>query len=179
MIYCVLLLLLGSLANFHGLTIINSLQGFKEATTHEHDPVCAFVVADWCSVCQQIKPQIQTIMNDPEITSRIDFILVSFDAIPELATEFGITKVPTFCFFNKDGDLVEKIEGVKNIENSQEFLTEKITTFLSKTTSPQSHYLKKYIPSTAEAKEWILMHCKTGLMRLRNGIDVLIQKCFN
>jgi thioredoxin-like negative regulator of GroEL len=177
--HILLLFLFAYSSGINALTLITSLQEFKKATTHEHDPVCAFVVADWCTICSDIKPHIESIMNDAQITSRMDFVLVSFDAIPELAAEFGVTKVPTFCFFNKDGELVEKIEGVKNIETAHDFLTEKIEAFLSKTTQPQSHYLKKYIPSKNETQQWVAMHCKTCLIHVRNGIDFLIQKCFN
>jgi thiol-disulfide isomerase/thioredoxin len=86
--YILLLFLITYSLQSNGITTITSLQEFKEAVRHEHDPVCAFIVADWCSICKEIKPHIQTIVNNPEINSKIDFIHVSFDAIPELATEF-------------------------------------------------------------------------------------------
>jgi thioredoxin-like negative regulator of GroEL len=179
MLFELLLSLFVFIADIHCSAMITSLQEFKQAITNDHDPVCALVVADWCSICKKIKPYIETVTNNPEIQSQIDFINVSFDAIPELAAEFGITKVPTFCFFNKHGLLVEKIEGIKNIETAHDFLREKITTFLSKTIPAQPHYLKKYIPSKNETQQWIAMYCKTCLMHVRNGIDFLIQKCFN
>jgi hypothetical protein len=84
-----------------------------------------------------------------------------------------------FCFFNKDGKLVDRIEGVKNIDDTEQFLTEKITRFLAKVSPQKPHYLNQYIPRTDEAKNWFLMHCKTSLIHVRNGIDFLIQKCFN
>ena len=179
MLFKLLLSLFVSIADTSCSAMITSLQQFKQAITNDHDPVCALVVADWCSICKKIKPYIETVTNNPEIHSQIDFINVSFDAIPELAAEFGITKVPTFCFFNKHGKLVERIEGVKSIEDTEQFLTKKIKSFLSKQVPKNSYFLKRYIPSKAEAKNWVLTHCKTQLIRLRNGIDLLIEKCFN
>lgn len=179
MLFELLLSLFVSLANINCSAMITTLQEFKQAITNDHDPVCALVIADWCSICKKIKPYIETVTNNPEIHSQIDFINVSFDAIPELTTEFGVTKVPTFCFFNKNGKLVERIEGVKRLEETEQFLTEKIKSFLSKQVPKNSYFLKRYIPSTIETKSWFLMHCKTQLIRLRNGIDFLIEKCFN
>lgn len=158
---------------------ITSLDGFKKAVNNQHDPVCACIVADWCSICKQIKPHIQALINNPEINSRIDFIHVPFDSIPELTTEFNVTKVPTFCFFDKNGTLVEKIEGIKNIESTEEFLTKKITDFLSKIAPQSNYYLARYIPKIEETKNWLLMHCKSCLTQARNSIDFLIEKCFN
>ncbi len=159
-------------------TII-SLEEFNKVINNQHDPVCACIIADWCAVCNKIKPQIQSVINNSEINSKIDFIYVLFDSIPELATEFHVTKVPTFCLFDKNGTLIEKIEGVKNIESAEEFLTKKITDFLSKISPQSKNYFTRYIPKIEETKNWLLMHCKSCLTQARNGIDLLIEKCFN
>jgi len=175
--------LLFNYSDFCRATTIKTLQDFKECIVHEYEPVCAFIFADWCYICRQIEPVFDTITNNTDLNSKISFLRVSFDHIPELQTEFGITKVPTICFFSKEGILMEQIEGVKNINEAQNFYEKKINNFIERLElrheiNSSFKTIKKYVPTMQEAKNWFFLICKENLIRLRDGLDKIIYYYF-
>ena len=66
--------------------------------------------AEWCGPCRMLGPII-----DELAIANTDVAIgkVNVDESPELASKYGIRGVPTVIFF-KDGEIVEKVVGVKS-----------------------------------------------------------------
>ena len=59
--------------------------------------------ADWCGPCQGMKPILEDLSEEcPEVA----FYKVNVDEQQALAVQFGISSIPTFCFFD-GGALVQ------------------------------------------------------------------------
>lgn len=65
--------------------------------------------ADWCGPCQGMKPILEDLSEEcPEVA----FYKVNVDEQQALAVQFGISSIPTFCFFD-GGALVQIVIGAQ------------------------------------------------------------------
>lgn len=73
-------------------------------------PMLVEFSAIWCGPCQKMKP----IFEDLEMTygDKITFRTVDIDKDSEMAEFYHVTAVPTFIFFNKNGEEVRRVEGL-------------------------------------------------------------------
>lgn len=70
--------------------------------------------AKWCAPCKRIAPIIKELAND--YAGEIVFAKLNVDKNREISNKYGIRTIPTFLFF-KDGELIERIKGVKSKEH--------------------------------------------------------------
>ncbi|KAM3126571.1 thioredoxin [Candidozyma auris] len=65
--------------------------------------------ASWCGPCQAIKPMVDDLYNS-ERYQRLEIVRVDLDANREVASEYNITSVPTFIFF-ENGKETSRVKG--------------------------------------------------------------------
>lgn len=68
--------------------------------------------AEWCGPCQKLAPILEEI-------DFMDVLKVDTDKFMELAIKHGVMSIPTLCFY-KDGEVVEKVIGLKSLEEIKE-----------------------------------------------------------
>lgn len=74
-----------------------------KTTTKEQDFVFVDFFAKWCGPCRRIAPKIHEFSTT---YPKVKFLQVDVDKCPELATDFGITAMPTFMFFRSGSNTV-------------------------------------------------------------------------
>ncbi|KAF4652861.1 hypothetical protein FOL47_010815 [Perkinsus chesapeaki] len=67
----------------------------------------AWFTANWCSPCRSIAPRIE---KYAETAEAVTFIKIDVDAHEDLAEEWHVKTVPTFCLF-KGGKELERVNG--------------------------------------------------------------------
>lgn len=87
-------------------TELTDAQAFRDTVLKS--PV-AFVdfYATWCGPCKMISPYVEKFS---EMHKTVDFYKIDVDEVPDIATYFGISAMPTFLVF-KHGEVVDKIVG--------------------------------------------------------------------
>ncbi|KAI0813646.1 thioredoxin-like protein [Xylaria sp. FL0064] len=58
--------------------------------------------ADWCPPCRAIAPIFSTLADTYAVNSKLAFAKVNVDHVKDVASEFGVSAMPTFVFF-RDG----------------------------------------------------------------------------
>lgn len=73
-------------------------------------PVLVDFWAPWCGPCRQLTPVIETLAE--KFAGRAKVGKLNTDDNPEIATDFGISSIPTLLFF-KGGAEQNKVVGVR------------------------------------------------------------------
>ncbi|MCX7820626.1 MAG: thioredoxin [Brevinematales bacterium] len=81
---------------------------FDKEVVNSSMPVLLDFWAEWCPPCRMIAPLLEQLSD--EYKDKVKIMKVNVDEEPELATQFGITNIPTLLFF-KAGNPYEKIVG--------------------------------------------------------------------
>lgn len=88
------------------LTITKS--NFEETVLKSDKPVLLDFWASWCGPCRMQGPIIdQLAASHPNVV----FGKVNVDEEPDLASEYGITSIPTLIIF-RDGRVIDQVTGV-------------------------------------------------------------------
>jgi len=82
---------------------------FDVAINSAQTPVLVDFFADWCGPCRALAPTLETLAD--EAAGALEIVKVDIDENPELATRFGVQKIPTLVLFD-DGNPVAQITGV-------------------------------------------------------------------
>ena len=88
------------------LTITKS--NFEETVLKSDKPVLLDFWASWCGPCRMQGPIIDQLADSH---SNVVFGKVNVDEEPDLASEYGITSIPTLIIF-RDGRLIDQVTGV-------------------------------------------------------------------
>ena len=88
------------------LTITKS--NFEETVLKSDKPVLLDFWASWCGPCRMQGPIIDQLAGSH---SNVVFGKVNVDEEPDLASEYGITSIPTLIIF-RDGRLIDQVTGV-------------------------------------------------------------------
>lgn len=93
-------------------------ENFINEVLEAKKPVMLDFWATWCGPCQMIAPFIEEIAeeNDDIIVGK-----VNVDDEPQLATQFGITSIPTLVLI-RDGKIVKTVVGYRTKAEIEEFV---------------------------------------------------------
>ena len=93
-------------------------ENFINEVLEAKKPVLLDFWATWCGPCQMIAPFIEEIAeeNDDIVVGK-----VNVDNEPQLATQFGITSIPTLILF-RDGKIAKTVVGYRTKAEIEEFI---------------------------------------------------------
>jgi len=66
--------------------------------------------APWCAPCRMIAPVVEELAG--ENAGSVKVAKINIDDNRDAATKYGVGSIPTLLFF-KNGDVVDRIEGIK------------------------------------------------------------------
>ncbi|TQN71096.1 Thioredoxin, partial [Colletotrichum shisoi] len=75
----------------------------------QHKYVLVDAFATWCGPCKAIAPILVNLSNE-EANSKIHFVKIDVDEVPDVSQELGIRAMPTFLIFD-DGEKAQEIVG--------------------------------------------------------------------
>jgi len=82
---------------------------FDELLESSKLPVLVDFYAPWCGPCQLMTGILDKVSES--MKDRVQIVKINTDNYPALATQYGITALPTLVLF-KDGAPVDRVEGV-------------------------------------------------------------------
>jgi len=94
---------------------------FKESTSE--GLVMVDFWAPWCGPCRMVTPVLEGLQA--ELGEKITILKMNVDENPEIATQFGITSIPTLMIF-KNGELVDRTIGAAPKEHYKSLLAKHI-----------------------------------------------------
>jgi len=83
-------------------------------------PVLIDFYADWCGPCQSLLPLITELAEEHK--EDIEIVKVNVDLNPELSQKFQVRSIPAL-FFLKDGEIVDRIQGLEQKSVIQKKIT--------------------------------------------------------
>lgn len=76
--------------------------------------------ASWCGPCKNFAPVFEAWAK--EFHGKVKFLKVNVDTLPALAKKYQITAMPTLLVLNKDGEVLEKRVGTREISKAEDLL---------------------------------------------------------
>jgi len=87
---------------------IASAQDFSELIDHSPLPVVVDFWAPWCGPCRMVGPELEKVAKGK--AGHVIVAKVNTDEVPEVASRFGITSIPTLILF-KAGKEAKRVSG--------------------------------------------------------------------
>ncbi len=84
---------------------------FKEYIQNSKVPVLVDFFADWCGPCQMLTPVLKQLAE--EVDGKYDIVKVDIDESEDIATELGITSIPTLITY-KNGEIADRMAGFQS-----------------------------------------------------------------
>lgn len=88
---------------------ITSKEQFETDVQKAQMPVIVKFETETCSICKEAAPIFQKAADN--FAGKVKFAIVNVDEQKELANIHDVRGVPVFLFFNKEGKLVDRIDG--------------------------------------------------------------------
>ena len=77
--------------------------------------------APWCGPCNTLVPVLEEL--EKKYSHTVAFAKMNIDRNDDMATKYNVVAIPNLCLF-KDGQLVERLTGLKNKKDLTKFLDE-------------------------------------------------------
>jgi thioredoxin len=91
------------------MAVKKQFSSFKELIENSDKPILVDFYATWCGPCQMMSPILEQVGS--QLRDRVQVVKIDTDRYPNIASQYAIQALPTLVLF-KDGQAVEKIEGV-------------------------------------------------------------------
>jgi len=85
-------------------------------------PVLVDFFAEWCGPCQMMGPMLDEMIKTYKNIDKVEIVKVDTDKINDVAMDFNIMSVPTFMLFNRKGEAVETMVGMRSTDEFEEKL---------------------------------------------------------
>lgn len=83
-----------------------------ESIVAEGKPLVLDFWATWCGPCQMVGPIIDELAT--EYAGKVNIGKCDVDANASLPSRFGVRNIPTILFFDKNGNVVNKVVGAQS-----------------------------------------------------------------
>lgn len=78
--------------------------------------------AEWCPACYEAIPVVEGLKE--EYGDRVNIMTVNYDDHTDFARGFGVVSLPSFVFFDKNGEPVKVIVGSQNEKKIKDLIDE-------------------------------------------------------